>query len=278
MPASIRPVRVNHMNVVVEDYDESIAHFQKLYGADVLAALPSKEWRACLFDIGRVIFEMFAPFHFLLNARFGAHDVGVEYCADMDEVREALASHGVRVIRELKVAVHTHPADSLGVSFEFYGEQFHDRVGMPMDKQQNPASYWRDEHPLGLTGLKSYTIVAEALDPAVAFLKSFLSAEPLYDAARPAANGHAAVLKVADTEVEVIAPNGAGRIRSYLDRLAPGICANTFGVLDLEKARRYFEAKGIEVEASEKPDTFVIPASLNRGLVFEFSQWEGNGQ
>ena len=276
MPTSIRPVRLNHMNVVVEDYDASLAHFQTLYGADLLASLPSKEWRACLFDIGRVIFEMFAPFHFLLNARFGPHDVGVEYQADMDEVREALASHGVRILRELKVAVHTHPADCLGVSFEFYGEAFHDRVGPPMDKQQNPPSYWRDEHPLGLTGLKSYTIAAEALDPAVDFLKSFVSAEPIYEAARPLSNAHAIGLQVADSEVEAVAPNGDGAVRDYLNRMAPGICATTFGVRDLDTARRYFQAHGVEPEGGDKPDAFVIPARLNRGLVFEFAQWEGN--
>jgi hypothetical protein len=268
---------VNHLNVVVEDYDASLAHFETLYGADLLAPLPATEWRACLFDIGRVIVQMFAPHHFLLNARYGPHEVGVEYQADMDEVRASLADHNVRIIRELGVAVHCHPADCLGVAFEFYGQPFHDRVGEPFIKRQHSQSYWRDEHPLGLTGLKSYSIAAERLEPAAAFLTSFLSAAPLYDEARPRSNAHAIGLQIADSAVEVIASAGEGPVRDHLYRMGPGVCATTFGVRDLDTARRYFEARGVTPKDSDKADTLVIPARANRGLVFEFSQWEGIG-
>src|SRR5690348_12561458 len=117
---SIRPRRASHFNLVLEDYDASVAHFRGLFGAEFLLDLPSPNWHACLIEIGGVIIEIFAPPAFLLHARHGAHFQGMEYEADMDQVRAAVADHGVRIIRDLGVALHTDPADCLGVDWEFY--------------------------------------------------------------------------------------------------------------------------------------------------------------
>jgi hypothetical protein len=75
MPAGkvIRPVRVNHVNLVLEDYDASLAHLEALYGCRFLRELPQPNWHACLVDIGRVIFELFVPNDFFLHSRFGPH-------------------------------------------------------------------------------------------------------------------------------------------------------------------------------------------------------------
>jgi hypothetical protein len=73
MTTSIKPFRMNHINVVVENFASSIAHFQKLYGAEFLIDMVKPEWHACLINIGEVIFEVFVPYEFLLTARFGPH-------------------------------------------------------------------------------------------------------------------------------------------------------------------------------------------------------------
>ena len=269
MPTSVRPVRVNHMNLVVEDFDASVAHFEALYGAHFLADLPSKEWHACLIEVGRVMFELFIPYDFLLNARFGPHYLGVEYQADMAEAREAVASHGVRIARDIGVALHTHPADTLGVAFEFY-EGFFD--GPPANGGMKSAVYWRDEHPLGLLGLKRYAIAVDDLEAGSRFLQSFLSAEPLYDAARPAANAHAIGLRVADSVVEVIAPVADGPLERRLQREGPGVCSTVFGVRDLEQARRRLSGLGVELAPGGAPEGFAVPGRANRGAVFEFEE------
>ena len=106
---TIRPVRVNHLNVVLEDFDESIARWDDVYGAEFLSDIPQQEWHAALIGIGRCIFELFVPSSFLLNARYGPHFLGIEYQADMTVVREvlkALADNGADVwlAREAKGA------------------------------------------------------------------------------------------------------------------------------------------------------------------------------
>lgn len=272
MSKSIHPVRVNHMNVVLEDFDTSVAHLRALYGADFLADYPQREWHACLIEMGRVIFELFVPPAFLLNARYGPLYLGIEYQADMDEVREVVAAHGIRIVRDIGLALHTHPADCLGVSFEFYGGCFHDREWEPLGGPMKSAEYWRDEHPLGLTGLKGYTIAVPGIDAASRFLQSFLTAEPLYEAPRPAVSARAVGLQVADAVVEIITPVDDGSLQRHLHQFGQGIRSTMFGVRDIDQARRYFTERGVDLVPGAAPDSFAVPAEANLGMIFEFSE------
>ncbi|HEY6533845.1 MAG TPA: hypothetical protein VIY72_16170, partial [Acidimicrobiales bacterium] len=185
MVASIRPVRVNHVNLVLEDFDASVAHLRDLFGSRFLVDLPQDAWHACLVDIGGVIFELFVPNSFFLSTRYGPHHFGIEFQADIDQVRAALAERRIRIIRDLDVAVYTHPADCHGVSLEFFSESFHEDerlTGGPM----RPASYWRDEHPLGLTGLRGLTHVTPDLEATAQFFCDLLDAQAMEEQERPA--------------------------------------------------------------------------------------------
>ncbi|HEX7856556.1 MAG TPA: hypothetical protein VF503_23005 [Sphingobium sp.] len=272
MPQAIRPVRVNHINMVLEDFDSGIAHFRSLYGADVIADYPQKEWHAGLFEIGRVIFEPFVPPTWLLSSRYGAHYLGIEYQAEMEAVRAAVADHGVRIVRDIGLALHTHPADTFGVAFEFYDGSFHDRDWPLIGGQMKSADYWRDAHPLGLTGLKAVTIVAEDGEGATRFLQSFLSAEPAYEEARPDIAAHAIGLTVADAVIELLVPTGVGAIRRHLDRWGPGIRSTVLGVRDIGQAQLYFADQGVELALGDRPGGIAVPAEANRGVIFEFAE------
>ena len=273
MRKSIRPVRVNHMNVVLEDVAVSVAHFQKVFGADLLADMPQKELHAYLVEMGRVIFEGFVPHEYLLTARYGPHYVGIEYQADMEEVREAIASHGVRIVRDIGIALHTHPADCFGIAFEFYDGYFHDREWELFGgKKMKTAEYWRDEHPLGLTGLKAYTVAVRDIDAAGAFMQSFLSAEPVYEEARPAVQGRAVGFQVADAVLELLTPTGGGELQRHLDRYGDGIRSTVFGVRDIEQAKGYFTDRGIGLVPGAAPNSIAIPAEANLGVMFEYAE------
>lgn len=115
------------MNVVLRDFDESVAHLKRVFGAEFMVDIPQKELHAFLFELGRVIFEGFVPHEWLPNARYGPHYVGLEYQADMDEVRAAVSERGIGLVRDIGLALHTDPADCFGVSFEFYDGEFHER-------------------------------------------------------------------------------------------------------------------------------------------------------
>jgi catechol 2,3-dioxygenase-like lactoylglutathione lyase family enzyme len=273
MTTSIHPGRVSHPNVVVEDYEASLKHFQELFGAEFLLDLPKPEWHACLIEIGGVILEMFAPPGFLLHARIGPHVLGFEYEATMQETRAALEDHKVRIIRELGVAVHTHPADAYGVAWEFYEGSFIDNKPPTLTKLVMPTSYWRDEHPLGLAGgLKSYSLAVSDLAAASKFFQSFLAGEVVYEEARPALAAKAVGLQVADCVLELISPTGDGALRRELEWHGQGIRSLTWRVKSLEQARRYFAERKVEVIAGTAPDAIAIPPEANRGLLFEFAE------
>jgi catechol 2,3-dioxygenase-like lactoylglutathione lyase family enzyme len=259
------------MNMVLQNFDESLAHFQTLFGADLLYDIPQPEMHACVIDIGRVLFEIFVPHAFLLNARYGAHYLGLEYQADMGQVREVVAARGMRIIRDIGEALHTHPQDGFGIAFEFYDGEFHSRHYETLGRKLHPAEYWRDTHPLGLTGMVGYSVAVFDLDAALRFFQSFLGAEVAYEARRKAIGGRAVGLQVADGFVELIAAEGDGDVQQYLRRFGEGIRATVFRVRDVEQAKRYFSERGIEIAVSGLPDAFALPAAQNLGVTFEFT-------
>jgi catechol 2,3-dioxygenase-like lactoylglutathione lyase family enzyme len=272
MAQAIHPQRVNHMNVVLEDFDSSVGHFTGRYGAEFMADMPQKEFHACLIEMGQVIFELFVPWDFLVSARLGPHYVGLEWQADMDEVRAALTDQGLRTVRDIGVALHTHPADCFGVSHEFYAGEFHSRDWPLLGGTIHSAQHWRDEHPLGLTGLRGYTHGVADLDAASAFYRDFLAAEPVFDEARPAIGARARGLKVADAIIELLAPDSAGWLAQQLSRQGEGILSTVFGVRDMTETRHYLTRHGIPIGPGTAEDYLAVPAEANRGVMFEFSQ------
>jgi catechol 2,3-dioxygenase-like lactoylglutathione lyase family enzyme len=220
--------------------------------------------------MGRVLFELFVPHDQLVIARYGPHYVGVEYEADMDEARKAIAAREIRIIRDIGIAIHTHPADCFGVSFEFTDQYFHDRDWSALGGPMKTAEYWR-RHPLGLTGLKRYSVAVQDIDAARDFFQGFLSAVIVYEEPRQAVAARAVGLRVADAVVELITPVGEGALRQHLHRFGDGIRSTVFGVRDIEEAKRYFAGRRIDLLPGDAPNTWATPAEHNLGLIFEFS-------
>jgi catechol 2,3-dioxygenase-like lactoylglutathione lyase family enzyme len=271
MAVSMRPKGINHPNLVLRDGDASIERFRELYGAEFMMEVPTTTCRAVLVEIGRVIIELFTPNEFLLNARHGAHLLGLEYWVDIDEAREALASHGVRLVSDHGHMLHTDPADGFGVSFELYGRYFYD-ADTPIPTPLKPVEYWRDEHPLGLLGLKGYTVAVGDADAASRFYQSLFSGEPMYDEARPELGARAVGLKVADSLVELLAPVGDGPLRQELYRTGQGVRSFVLQTADLGRARRHFSGRDVALVPGSAPDRFGVAPDASRGVLFEFSE------
>jgi hypothetical protein len=49
-----------------------------------------------------------------------------------------------------------------------------------MGTKMQPAEYWRDEHPLGLTGLKGYSVAVRDLDQAREDFEALFDHEVVY--------------------------------------------------------------------------------------------------
>jgi len=273
VPKALECLHMNHINAMVEDFDKSVDHLTDLFGAQFNLDLPGDHWHACLITIGGVMFEVFAPSQYLLHARFGPHYVGIEYqVPDADEARAEVLSRGMRVIRELGVAIHVHPAEAFGVAWEFFGRSFHDDPPpVAYVEPLKPPDYWR-EHPLGYTGLKRYSIAVADLDSAAVFFQDFLGGTAIYEEARPAVTARAVGFALGDTVAELISPTGAGPIERYLDRYGDGIRSTVFAVHDLEQARGYFAQRGVALHPGDGPDTLALAPEDNLGLLFEFSE------
>jgi hypothetical protein len=191
----------------------------------------------------------------------------------MDDVRAAVADHGLGVVRDIGLALHTDPADCFGVSYEFYDGYFHDRDWeMIGGGKISSAEYCRDEQPLGLTGLVGHTHAVHDIAAAGAFLQSFLGAEPLYETRRRAIAAQAAGFRVADGTIELVTPDGSGPLADHLLRHGEGIRSTVFGVRDLEQARRHLAGRGIALVQGTAEGSFAVPAEANRGLIFEFRE------
>jgi hypothetical protein len=275
MAAPIRCLRMNHVNAVMDGFDESVARFTDLYGAQLIMDLPRDEWHACLIVFGgAVIFELFAPHDDLLHARYGPHYIGIQYqVPDVEAARQVIVARGNRVVRDLGIAFHAHPARCHGVAWEFYGESFH-AVPPPVEYLEpiRPVSYWSHEHPLGCVGLKRYSLAVEDLEAARSFLEAVVDGTFLYEEERPAISATAVGLTVADTVVELLTPTGDGVISGHVARWGDGIRSTVFRVTDLEAARTYFEMKGVELVPGDAPDTLAIRAEDNCGIMFEFCE------
>lgn len=281
MSVSIQPIRLNHMNLVLQDPMDSVRHFQKMYDAEVVADIPKAEYHACLVETGGVLFEIFTPKVYLLNARYGPHYVGVEYQANMDVVSQAVAERKMRIIRESRYekdlagnpgyALHTHPADGFGVSYEFYHDDFHQWHWPALGGKFKSAEYWL-AHPLSLTGQKGYTHAVENIEAASAFLQGFLSAVPIYEIYRPLLNAQAIGLQVADIVVELQTPCGEGELARYLYRYGEGIRSTVFGVSSIERARGFFAARGLPLVVGDTAETIAVHAADNLGVMFEFAE------
>jgi len=272
MTARIDCVRLNHFNVVLRNFDASIEHFRQCYGAEFLVDIPQREWHAGLVTFGDVIFEIFCPHEFLLNSRYGPHFIGLEYQADMKVVRAALEASGIGIVRDIGPALHTDPSACHGIAFEFYDGSFHERTWDLLGRKMLPPDYWRNTHPLGLTGLKRCSIAVRSLDQAGEFFERLFKVTKLYDSHRESLTARARGYQLADSVIELVAPTAPGALQTYIDRSGEGIRSTVFAVRDIEQAKRYFLERGLAPVAGDEERAFGIPVNRNLGIAFEFAE------
>jgi len=266
---------INHINLVVESDEAAMAHFVKAYDAEYARKLPkAPSFQAGLFAMGGGLFEYFAPEAYLLNARYGPFHLGVEYQANMDDVREVLANRNIRIIRDIGVAVHTHPQDTLGVSFEFYGENFKGRQWEDIGREIAPVSYWRNEHHMGMSGLLGFSMVTADLDEAVASLANWLQCDVTSERDRPELDARMRTLVLADSRIEVLAPTGDGEVSRFLARYGQGMRSTVFGIADGEKASAFLHQRKLNFTRHASDGRLTVSPESNAGLIFEFAPAE----
>lgn len=271
MARAVQCRRVSHTNVVIENLDASIAFLEDVYGGSFMADLPGANWHACLIEVGGLIIELFEPKNFMLHGRIGPHYLGIEYEADMDEARAAVADHNIRIMRDIGEAFHTDPMTSLGVDYEFYGGTFYGEGAAHISGNfSKSADHWAS-HPIGYTSRIGYTHAVVDIEAASAFLRSFLNAQPLYDVARAALGARGIGLQIADAICELVSPVADGILLREMMTAGHGIRSTVFAVRDVTATRRYFEGRGLRVIDGTVPGSIAIDPRDNLGILFEFA-------
>ncbi|MGE0878555.1 MAG: hypothetical protein AB7L13_17740 [Acidimicrobiia bacterium] len=281
MSTYLEILRVNHINHIASDYDATLAHYQDLFGGQFLMKIGANDFTdGCLVDVGGEIFELLIP-KILDKAegkqlsKFGPHYQGVEYWVpSKDEAVEAVKARGIGLLYERSNDFLTKAPDTRGVALQIYDGNWHAEGGhWNYTNQKRPESYWRDEHPIGFTGLRQMSFATDDLEGSVAFWLDLTGGRETYRAARPNATATAVGLDIgtnASIPVEIIAPTGEGSLARYIDKYGTRIRATTFGVIDLGRTEKYFASKGIRMLPGDLPDSLMIDPEQNFMAIFQF--------
>jgi hypothetical protein len=252
MAATLDVERHGHVNLYVQDYDRVVSGYRDLFGAEVFMGLDEKEHggRNALWLVGGTCFEAFTPTdqdlligHWL--AKYGSGWHSVEWTIpDLDEALEIVKRRNLRVTDYRAGAyLFTHPRDLHGLTLELTAVRF---AG---DKRDNPGwtpAYWREQHPLGITGnvvvkLASYEPEKAATDVAQ------LTGRDISPTEDPARNSTGFRVTFSDHAIEFVT-SATGSDRDHVGVFLAGrgerIMSIELGIADLHRARAYLAGQG----------------------------------
>jgi catechol 2,3-dioxygenase-like lactoylglutathione lyase family enzyme len=282
MTEHLELVRVSHINAITDGYADTIAHFRDRLGFQLNVEILDRGdgTDACLMTLGGVMFEFFAPKQRSergqgrLLDRFDDHYIGIEYqVPDVAVARGICDAQGVRIINDVGPFFFTYPGSCLGISFELWNGNWRDpQPNNPHSTDIHPASYWRDEHPLGVTGLARVSVAVVDLETALDTFQTLTGAPLVGKVERPRAGATGAQLQVGDAIFELLAPTGDGAVADYLAGYGERIRSTVFRVADLERVERHLADQGFSLVAGDADDALAISPLENKHLLFEFTE------
>jgi hypothetical protein len=266
-------IHPNHINAIVDGYEETIEHFRDRVGFILDRGIPDSGdgTNACLMTLGGVMFEFFAPRERgergqgRLLAKFGDHYIGIEYhVPNTVSAREFAVENDIRIINDLGPAFFTYPGACFGIAWEIYDGDFREH--------DQPAGYWETEHPLGLTGLARLSVAVESVDAAVARLNEIAYVSPLGPVNRPHAAAKGVQMQVGSAVWELLEPDGDGALADYLGRYGQRIRGTVFRAGSLAQVEKHLTAQGFDLIPGDADDALAINPAQNKNLLFEFTE------
>jgi hypothetical protein len=301
--AAVDLIQYNHMNQLVESYEGAVAHFTTALGAQFLwEAPPNPFTRAGLVNFGGAIIELVekrrpmgvrpswvspvpgdrSSFWYCTGTtgfimdwdQLGPHFAGCEFLvSDLSTAMAATRSLGLRVNDQSEWHFFlTYGEQCHGVSFEITTVDWYATPSpLPYAEDLKDVSYWRDEHPLGITGYR-FSVALPDIDGTAAFYEEFCGATLRYREDRPAVAARAIGLQIGDIVVDFLAPTGSGPISEFVDRYGGRIRSMIFEVKDLDSVRRYFDERKIALTAGDAQNSIAIVADQNHGVRYQFEE------
>src|SRR3954463_568030 len=183
---SLTVTKLLYVNQLVDDFDGARAFYADVFGArEYWTGYDEAENRdASLFVIGDTCIELFAPRDrtSLLGAslaRFGNSWHSFEWQGPgLEQAWAALGERGVRIPTYRPGSfLMTHPGDCHGMLIELCPLEM---GGDPRIEPGWTADPWRDQHPLGVTGLHNLSVAVRDLDAAEAWLTGLVASTTRY--------------------------------------------------------------------------------------------------
>jgi hypothetical protein len=263
---------INHINVIAEGFEPTIQHFRDRVGFTLDRKNPDYFGiDFCLMSLGGVMFALYIPKakgeggQGRLLARYGDFYNGIEYqVADVADTRRVCEERDVRIIQDSGGVFHTYPGSTFGVSFEIFGGDFR--------QFDQPAGFWENEHPLGLTGLARLTVAVNNVDAAVARLQELTESPTIGSVSRPQAAARGTQVQVGEAVWELLEPTGDGRLAEFVDRYDQRIRSVVWRAADLGKVEKYFSDQNLRVIPGDAEDSLAIDPAQNKNLLFEFTE------
>jgi catechol 2,3-dioxygenase-like lactoylglutathione lyase family enzyme len=280
-----------HFMHIVDDFDATSARYDALFAPHVYAPKHwsdfDKRWASLAVVGPDFVLEIMEPskepddggsplpkFH----RRHGDHLHSFAWfvdAADHKELARRMLDAGVRVVTPYgsldgedgkpgASTFFTHPKDTFGqLELQSWTPE---GGGAPHTSPDWDATFWSDEHPLGLLGMSHLTTVVTDLERTKAFYEGLLDAPAFFEETTDDRTS-AYALVGDDTVVEIAQPTTEGS-RLARDLAAHGELphAMTFRVRDLDAARRHVEGIGVRVEHAG--DTITLdPDDMHHAVV-----------
>ncbi|OBH05909.1 VOC family protein [Mycobacterium sp. E1747] len=275
---------IQHLNFVVEDYAGAQQHFTENIGAvlnwELLPPNRPDDVSASLITLGPTLFEIFGPEPDSTNGVAqilrdkGPGFIGIEWgVTDLQAAKDALKEHGVGIRYEPKKKYYpgmwfvSEPDDLFGLALECYIGTWYTSELPPGMKGVTPQPYWRDEHPLGIHGVRNFTVAVDDTDLAAKRWQGLTGATEV--TCGPSADNGVRYFTAANTIMGLVSGATDSAAGEYVDRRGESIYSVTFAVEDPARVVKHLTANSVIAEQVSDA-VVVVPAATNYGVRLEF--------
>jgi catechol 2,3-dioxygenase-like lactoylglutathione lyase family enzyme len=252
--------KVFHVSHVVDDLDAAVAWYEDVFSSRLWQRSELFGTSLALLVVGDVVLMPMQPASAFPTApgrfrqRFGQrlHSLAL-YVDNPDDLISHLRSQGLRLtgsdgteLRNPQDEIWTQPRET-PILFEF----FQPRTSMNdprLEEQDWSSTFWRDDHPLGITGA-CFTVVTADPDAATRFFVEGLHGEVVHNGTVAAYGTSSAFVALSDeVMIEVAEPLEADTAAGRDLAQRATFHAVTFQVADLERAAGHIESKGVRTD------------------------------
>lgn len=246
--------RLGHVNHVAVGGQEPLDAYRRILGGVAFSewALPEQGTANALVTVSDTCVELFGAtdLEMALGRWAARRGLGGWHSLEwtipsQHEGDDILRDRGIRVTDRVEGAyTFTHPRDCHGICIELTEHHFpndpRDDAGVP------PQPGWfRDEHPLGLTGLAGIRVSSPDAAASAEWLASLTGTDVGATRQLPGLVGRGTAVPLPGHTIEFVEAMGEGPLADFAERGGPRIHSVAFGVIDIAAAADHLASLGV---------------------------------